>query len=100
MTVLTPLLKPADVARVLGVSIKGVHAECNAGRLEYVKVNGKERRFTEEMVRRYVEAQTVSKIVVDRKRTRTVTYPLKGGVAKSVEDSGTNLTKEIRSLCQ
>jgi len=96
---LAPLLKPADVARILGVSIKGVHAECNAGRLEYVKVNRKERRFTDEMLKRYIEAQTVSKVVVDKKRTRTVTYPQKGGV-KSVEGSGTNLTKEIRSLCQ
>jgi predicted site-specific integrase-resolvase len=97
---LTPLFKPQDVATLLGISVKGVHAECNAGRLEYVAVNGrKERRFTAEMVKSYIQEQTVRRKVVDKPKSSRLPSPIKKGGLK-VEDFGTDLVREMRSLCR
>jgi len=96
------LLTPEDVSKLLAVSVKGVHELCRSGRLDYVRVNGKERRFTEEMIHTFIEAQTVSrsKKQVDRTPHKPLpSSPKKGGV-KSVEDVGTSLGKEIRDLCR
>jgi excisionase family DNA binding protein len=95
---LTPLLKPDDVASCLGISKKAVDTLCRAGKLSYVRVNGKERRFLEEQVQEYIEAQTVnSKSPVDKKARKPLPCPPKG--KKSIE-GGTDLGKEIRQLCQ
>jgi excisionase family DNA binding protein len=48
------LLKPAEVALTLRVSIKTVHSLCRAGRLSYLWINGKERRFTREDIEAYL----------------------------------------------
>jgi len=101
LTNLRPLLAPEDVSTILAISVKGIHELCRSGRLEYIRVNGKERRFTEEMVQAFIQEQTVSrpKKSVDRSRPLTLPCSRKGGV-KSVEDSGTDLGKEIRDLCR
>jgi len=96
------LLTPADVSKLLAVSIKGVHELCRSGRLDYVKVNGKERRFTPDMVQAFIEAQTVSrsKKEIDKTARKPLPSPPRKGGVKSVEDIGTSLGKEIRDLCR
>lgn len=99
------LLTPEDVSKLLAVSVKGVHELCRTGRLDYVRVNGKERRFTEEMVQAFIEAWTVSqpKKEVDRKPHKYLPYPSKKGGDKErstrVSEAGL-LREEIKRLCQ
>jgi excisionase family DNA binding protein len=99
------LLTPEDVSKLLAVSVKGVHELCRSGRLDYVRVNGKERRFTEEMIQSFIEAQTVSRPEkqVDRTPHKPLpSYPRKGGEGKEstrVSEAGL-LREEIKRLCQ
>lgn len=89
---------PDEVAQCLQISVKAVHELCRTGRLAFVRVNGKERRFTIGHIQEYIEAQTVDrKAAVDKKRSQPLPCRSKG--KKSVE-GGTDLGKEIRKLCQ
>jgi excisionase family DNA binding protein len=95
--VLTPLLKPVQVAAFLGIPVKGVHALCRAGKLDFIRINGKERRFTQEMVERYIQGQTVKNIKpVDKNTKVTLPCPPKGGV-KSSGVIRAQLKEEMRS---
>lgn len=102
---LETLLTPEDVSKVLVISVSGIHALCRSGRLEYVRVNGKERRFTAEMVRTFIEAQTVSrpKKKVDKEPFKPLPSPSrKGGDNRKstrVSEAGL-LREEIKRLCQ
>jgi excisionase family DNA binding protein len=95
--VLTPLLKPDDVAALLAISKKAVDSLCRSGKLSYIRVNGKERRFTEEQVREYIEAQTMPSRAtgVDRRRSK----PLRSPKGKRSIEGGADLGKELRELC-
>ncbi|MFC1836854.1 helix-turn-helix domain-containing protein [Thermodesulfobacteriota bacterium] len=52
------LLKPRDIAQMLGVSVQTVHKLCRKGMLEYIQIDSKNRRFTHDAVERYLEAKT------------------------------------------
>lgn len=54
------LLTPAQAAHMLQTCVKGVHALCRAGKLPYVRLNGKERRFTREQIETFIAAQIVN----------------------------------------
>jgi excisionase family DNA binding protein len=99
------LLSAKDVAEILGISVKTVHKLVREGKLGCVQVTSKERRFTEEQVRAYIESRT--KIIrVDRERGRSVSsVPKKGGErgckAKSFEAQVTgSLVEELKALCR
>jgi len=98
---LTPLLSPNEVAQYLGVRLKTVHEYVRQGELGCVQISPKERKFTEEQVLEFLERKSKpAKKPIDKRASKSVTYPQKGG-AKSVKDSGTSLTtEEIRRLCQ
>ncbi len=52
------LLSARDVAEILGIAAKTVNKLVREGRLGCVHVTVKERRFTEEQIRNYIEAQS------------------------------------------
>ncbi len=55
------LLTPEQVADCLQISCKAVHKLCREGKLSFVWINNKERRFTLEQIKAYIESQAVSK---------------------------------------
>jgi excisionase family DNA binding protein len=92
-----PLLKPEDVARILGISRKTVHHLARLGKLSCVQVTDKERRFTPEQVQEYIRSRS-TEVHVDKKAPRPVSSaPAKGGdTGKSVGVNGKDLREEIR----
>jgi len=101
---LIPLLKPEQAAEYLGVRVKTVHQLVREGSLECVQVTPKDRRFTEDQIRDYVERRTVHRPQsdVDREASKRIPSPRKGGgVRKSqrVDETGL-LREEIKKLCR
>jgi excisionase family DNA binding protein len=94
---LPALWQAAEVAKILGISVKTVHKLVREGKLACVQVTARERRFTYEQVEDYVRDQSTS-VRVDRRGSKPVSStPKKGGVKKSVGLSRTGLREEIRS---
>ena len=91
------LLSPKDVAEILGISVKTVNKLVREGKLGCVQVTSKERRFTEEQVRSYIESR-ISKVQIDRRiPNRVKSTPPKGGEKSSRVFNRADLLKEIRS---
>ncbi len=89
------------MAESLGITVKMVHQLCREHKLQYVQINQKERRFTEEQIQEYVDSQSVGKPVIDKKPCKRLPCPSKGGEKeKSLGCSRNDLREEIRSLCQ
>jgi excisionase family DNA binding protein len=95
------LLSVAAVASILGVSPKMVHKLARERKLACVQVTARDRRFTPEQVQEYIRSHS-KPVRVDKKDPRPVqSSPKKGGPErKSAGDIGTDLVKEIRSLCR
>ncbi len=93
------LLSPKDVAEIFGISVKTVHKLVRDGKLGCVQVTSKERRFTEEQVEAYIEAQSkeLPKVRVDRKPAPRVSSAAKKGGEKSLGFVRTALRKEMQS---
>ncbi len=89
------LLSVKDVAEILGISVKTVNKLVREGKLGCVQVTAKERRFTEEQVQAYIEAQT-KVIRVDKERGRSVSSEPKKGGEKSLGFSRRSLIEEMR----
>ena len=92
------LLGANDAAEILGISVKTVHKLVREGRLGCVQVTAKERRFTEEQIRAYIEAQSQGPRVehVDMPRVRQVSSPPTKGGGDSVRFSRRSLKEEMR----
>jgi excisionase family DNA binding protein len=95
------LLEPRDVARIMKITLKAVHKLVRDGKLQCVQVTARERRFTPEQVQQYIESRS-TEVRFDKKAAPTVSSPPKKGgePRKSTGDSGTDLVKEMRSLCR
>jgi excisionase family DNA binding protein len=97
------LLSPKNVSEILGISVKTVHKLVRDGKLGCVQVNDRDRRFTEDQVRGYVEERTL-KVRVDTKRPVSVSSRSKKGGdsrAKSFEAQVTgSLVQELKTLCR
>ena len=89
------LMDAKDVAKILKIAPKTVHKLVRRGKLGCVQVTAKERRFTEEQMREYIESRTIER-PVDRKSPKPVDFPRKGG-KKSFGCSRTSLREEMRS---
>jgi len=98
---LTPLLTPQQAADYLGIKLKTVHQLVRQGKLACVQVTPRDRKFTEAQLQEFVASRTIPMPnPLDKKTAPTVRYrPEKGG-AKSVEDIGADLGREIRALCR
>ncbi len=99
------LMTAKRVAQILGISAKTVNKLVREGKLGYVQVTAKERRFAQQQIQDYVESRT--KIIrVDRERGRSVSSePKKGGEqgrrTKSFEAQVTgSLVEELKALCR
>jgi hypothetical protein len=95
------LLDAKEVATMIKVAIKTVHRLAREGKLACVQVTARERRFTPEQVQSYIRSHS-TEVRVDKKAAPAVSFrPKKGGnERKSAGDIGTDLVKEIRSLCR
>ena len=93
------LLSPKQVAEILGISVKTVHKLVRETKLACVQVTAKERRFTEEQVKAYIEAQSkgLPKVRVDRNPAPRVSSPPKKGGQKSLGFVRTALREEMQS---
>ncbi len=92
---LQKLLTAKDVAEILGIAAKTVNKLVREGKLGCVQVTAKERRFTEEQIRAYIESRTVER-PVDRKGPKPLDFPRKGG-EKSLGFARTALKQEMQS---
>ncbi len=94
------LLEPEEAAQCLRTSVKNVHRLVRDGKLSCVQYSRKKRFFKKSHLDEFIEDHTVAKAKsVDKKHLERLPSLKKGG-AKSVEGSGTDLAKEIRSLWQ
>ncbi len=87
------LMTAKEVAELLGISVKTVNKQVRAGQLGCVQVTTKERRFTQEQVRAYVESKS-QPARVDTGTVKPLFYPGKGG-EKSFGVSKADLRKEM-----
>ncbi len=98
---LVPLLTPKEAAQMLVTTVKMIHQLCREQKLEYIQINKKERRFTEQQISAYIDSQTIRKPIIDKKPYKRIPSQPKGGEkGKSVGLSRTDLREEIRSLCR
>src|SRR5208282_3822385 len=89
------LLSARDVAEILGISVKTVNKLVREAKLVCVQVTSKERRFTEDQIRDYIESRTIER-PVDRKGPEPVDFPRKGG-KKSLGFARAALKQEMQS---
>jgi excisionase family DNA binding protein len=87
------LMTAKDVAELLGISVKTVNKQVRAGLLGCVQITSKERRFTQEQVRAYIESKS-QPVRVDTTAAKPLFYPGKGG-EKSFGVSKADLRKEM-----
>ena len=93
---LPALWQAAEVAKILGISVKTVHKLVREGKLACVQVTARERRFTYEQVEDYVRDQSTS-VRVDKMDLRPLSSPRrKGGVKSSGVLSRQALLQEMR----
>ncbi len=96
-----PLLTPEIAAVLPGIKVKTVHELVREGKLACVQVIPRDRKFTEAQLQEFIENRTISiPKQVDRKTADKLPSPARKGGVRSVEDSGADLGKEIRSLCR
>jgi len=88
------LLSAKDVAEILGISAKTVNKLVREGKLGCVQVTAKERRFTEEQVREYIESRS-SKVQIDTRTPVRVKSAAPKGGEKSFGVSKADLRKEM-----
>ena len=89
------LLSAKDVAQILGISAKTVNKLVREAKLGCVQVTAKERRFTEEQIRGYIESRS-SKVPIDRTKPDRVKSTAPKGGEKSIGVSKADLRKEMR----
>src|SRR5208283_4443246 len=88
------LLSAKDVAEILGISVKTVNKWVRDAKLGCVQVTAKERRFTEEQIREYIESRT-TEIQIDRTKPDRVKSAAPKGGEKSIGVSKADLRKEM-----
>src|SRR5271157_872942 len=88
------LLSAKDVAEILGISVKTVNKLVREAKLGCVQVTAKERRFTEDQIREYIESRS-SEVQIDTRTPIRVKSAAPKGGEKSYGDSRTSLLKEM-----
>jgi excisionase family DNA binding protein len=94
---ISKLLSARDVAEIMGISAKTVNKLVREGKLGCVQVTAKERRFSEEQIREYIEARSLQVQIDTRPPARVKSYAPKGGEKSSRVFNRADLLKEIRS---
>jgi hypothetical protein len=94
------LLDAKDVAKILKSSVKTVHKRVREGKLGCVQITAKDRRFTIEQVRTFIEAQS-TRTPIDKKVVNPIlSSPKKGGEIngahiEKAKDSWASLQQEM-----
>jgi excisionase family DNA binding protein len=91
------LLSAKDVAEILGIASKTVQKLVREAKLGCVQVKAKERRFTEQQIREYIESRSITVRIDKPKQDRVKSTAPKGGEKSSRVFDRANLLKEIRS---
>src|SRR5208283_5884659 len=89
------LLRAKDVAEILGISVKTVNKLVREAKLGCVQVTAKERRFTDDQIREYIESRSTKVQIDSITSDRVKSQPPKGG-EKSIGVSKADLRKEMR----
>ncbi|MGO8879343.1 MAG: helix-turn-helix domain-containing protein [Desulfomonilaceae bacterium] len=89
------LLKPEEAASELGISKKTLHRLCREGRIAYVEINDKERRFRPDQIQEYIERRTVPARIGCSAPSKVNSHRKGGRKKKSVRDSRADLRKEM-----
>lgn len=91
------LLSPKEVAERLGISPRTVHKLVRDGKLGCVQVTERDRRFTPEQVKEYIERRTIAvPNPLDRKISEKLRWSQPKGGEKSSGVSRAGLLKEMR----
>jgi excisionase family DNA binding protein len=92
------LLSASEVAEILRISKKTVNKLAREGRLGFVQVTAKDRRFTESQIQNYIKSLSKgpTEIRVDTLPKRDVSSPSKKGGGDSVRFSRRTLKEEMR----
>lgn len=99
------LMNADDVAEVLGITKKTVHKLVRDGKLGCVEITERDRRFTAEQVREFIDGHS-KPVRIDKPKPVTVeSRPWKGGgrqgSTKSTEArTNGSLVKELHELCR
>jgi excisionase family DNA binding protein len=88
------LLSAKDVAEILGISAKTVNKLVREAKLGCVQVTAKERRFTEDQIRDYIESRSAN-VPIDRTKPDRVKSAAPKGGEKSIGVSKADLRKEM-----
>jgi len=88
------LLSARHVGEILGISVKTVNKLVREAKLGCVQVTAKERRFTEDQIREYIESRS-SEVQIDTRTPIRVKSAAPKGGEKSYGDSRTSLLKEM-----
>jgi len=88
------LLSARDVAEILGISAKTVNKLVREAKLGCVQVTAKERRFTEEQIRQYIESRS-TKVQIDTRTPDRVKSAAPKGGETSIAVSKADLRKEM-----
>jgi len=92
--IIQKLLSAKDVAEILGISVKTVNKLVREAKLGCVQVTAKERRFTEDRIREYIESRS-SKVQIDRTKPDRVKSAAPKRGEKSFGGSKADLRKEM-----
>jgi len=87
-------LSTQEVGEILGISVKTVNKRVREGKLGCVQVTTKERRFTEDQIRDYIESRS-SKVQIDTRTPVRVKSAAPKGGEKSIGVSKADLRKEM-----
>ena len=85
------LMKPAEAASVLDIPLRALHRLCRLGDIAYVRINNKEKRFTDSHLEEYVQRRTESaRVIAHEPRAPSWRRPssprARGSQEASVED--------------
>lgn len=90
------LLTVSDVAVILGKKPKTVHEYVRTGDLQCVQLSPRDRRFTEDHLRAFIESRTVNQPkIVDASAPSPLPSPKKGG-ERGKEITGGSIKAQLR----
>jgi excisionase family DNA binding protein len=80
LDMLPSLLTTQAVAEYLGVKTKTTHQLVREGKLSCIQLSPKDRKFTEDQLKAYLDSRTVAAPkLIDKKASKTLPLKLKGG---------------------
>ncbi|MGO9116832.1 MAG: helix-turn-helix domain-containing protein [Desulfomonilaceae bacterium] len=96
---MTLALPPEQVADFLNIKVRNVHRLVRNGKLDCIKLDAKNRRFTKEQVEEFVQRMsTGTPRPVDTSAPKDVPFPRKKGGSKSTSHGADDLTSIVEEV--